>query len=146
MDMQRLIGELIGLARATDGSEHLICPSATAVIRQCLTAGPEADLDALKQLVETEKRKMVPDCFLCACPCGRTAAFDLKRLDKEPEAVRQAKLSLLQGIRALAACQGLTVEEECFFYKALVVIGLEGLGEAELPPILQELETLQAKH
>lgn len=140
----RLTGALIGLARATDGNEHLISPSSTAVIAACLPAtrpGAEpdaAELEALLKQVEQEKRKMVPGCFVCAAPCGKTSDYDVARLQSAPEEIRRLKGLLLSGIRDLAACPHRDDAADRFFYKALVVIGMEDYEAEDLRPILQE--------
>ena len=97
----RLVGALIGLSRAVDNNEHLITPDTNAALLRALTASPpeaEAALTALQQ----QKRLLVPNCFDCASPCGRTADCDFPALlDAAPDA-RDARLSLLDALRALA--------------------------------------------
>lgn len=129
-----LIGELIGLARATDGNEHLINPSATAVLRECLAkiATDSADVQALRQKVEAEKRKMVPNCFVCANPCGRTDSFDLSEI---PEGeIRELKLSLLDAL-----CRQAEALPENILYRNLVIIGLSDYDREDLLPLIQEI-------
>ena len=74
-----LLGQLIGLAKVTDGNEHLICPSCTELIAEVLdfihSAGADADLAPYSQRIEEEKWSLVPDCRLCASPCGRHRAI-----------------------------------------------------------------------
>lgn len=136
----KLMGALIGLARATDGNEHLISQSSTALVIDALSA-VQADEDTLQTLLvraSDEKRKMVPDCFLCANPCGRTSDFDLKELRHADEEVRTVKLQLLSAIRHLAGKN--TGYDTGLLYKALVVIGMEDYTAEDLHPILQEIE------
>lgn len=138
--MQRLLGELIGLARATDGNEHLISPSSTAAVAECLAASREElsgpRLEALLRWVEEEKRKMVPNCFCCAAPCGKTSAYDLRLLEREDTQSRQLKQQLLSEIAALAA-QG-RMDAPDVFYQSLIAVGIEGID-------IQILESLLAK-
>lgn len=146
---ERLIGELIGLARATDGSEHLISQSSTSLIQEALAAAcRDSDADALEKLigrVEEEKRKMVPDCFTCACPCGRTSAYDLARLDREDTDVRSLKMQLLQGIQGMASAAPECSSERLdrFFYTALIIIGMDDFRKDDLLPYVQEMEALK---
>lgn len=147
----KLIGKLIGLARATDGNEHLINADASAVIMEALSATlpnghwDDASLERLCARVEEEKRKMVPDCFTCACPCGKNADFDMQDLSHDGEEVCSLKLLLLAGIRSMAAdawqaaalgCRDENVER--FLYKALIVIGMDGWDTDRLLSILRE--------
>ena len=130
---QKLIGELIGLARATDGSEHLITESITQILADVLTAHLETETqyNAYFQKVDAAKRMMVPNCFLCANPCGRTAAFDMCLLEGESEPVRQSKLAILEELRTLAAAQR-NPEQDRKLYRGLVLIGMEGYSSSEL--------------
>lgn len=150
----KLIGEIIGLARATDGNEHLINDSATTLIIDSLCAiqpGSKADSATLELLLgraEAEKRKMVPNCFLCASPCGRTSAYSLERLQNADEDVRALKCILLSGISVLATyahCGQRSTELDRFFYNALILIGMEDFGISELKPYVLELGKLQAQ-
>ena len=139
-----VIGALIGLARATDGNEHLICPEATEVIVDCLAASreflPEEKANAFLQRIDEQKRRMIPDCFACAAPCGKNNAFDMQRLREEEPQTRALKQQLLAGIQKLALCPDKATER--FFYKALVVIGIGGLGPEHLEPVIQEMQKL----
>lgn len=147
----KLMGCLVGLARATDGNEHLISPSSTDVIVKSLSADchDSSELEALLKRVEEEKRKMVPDCFRCASPCGKNSDYDMDRLWKAEEDVRSLKLLLIRGIRDLAVCASRAAaqghydqETERFFYKALIVIGMDDFSREDLLPFAQELREL----
>lgn len=140
MDLQnQLIGALIGLARATDGSEHLITPESTAVVAECLAAvsADDGQLQRLLASVDAAKRKMVPGCFACANPCGRTSEYHMEDILKEGEDVRRLKLQILDGIRTLAASE--SHYDSNILYKALIVIGMDDYTAEDLMPILQEI-------
>ena len=130
---QQLIGELIGLARATEGNEHLITESVTKIIADVLTARiqNEAQYAAFFNKIVEVKREMVPDCFLCANPCSRTSAFDLRELKRESEQIRQIKLTILEQLKALAASQRNSQMDQKL-YRGLLIIGLDGYSSAEL--------------
>ncbi|MBO4939307.1 MAG: hydroxylamine reductase [Oscillospiraceae bacterium] len=148
----QLTGSLIGLARSTDGNEHLISDSSTAVIIEGLFAtltNVNFDNDALLSLmarVEAEKKKMVPDCFACANPCGKNNDYDLKNLWEAHEDIRSLKSLILFGIRGVAAyayhAAVLGYHDkavESFFYKALIAIGMDDYGMSDLLPIVMEV-------
>lgn len=156
--MNRLIGVLIGLARATDGNEHLISESSTAVIVDCLSAMhnnvvfDEAALERYLHRVSEEKRKMVPNCFTCAAPCGRTAAYDLQMLQAADPEIREMKMRLLGSICRIAAdirnasvmgCDD--ADAENVIYKALIVIGMDDYTTEDLLPIMQEVSVINRK-
>ena len=152
-DLQdKLTGALIGLARATDGNEHLINADASMVIIESLFATltnvnfDNAALERLLDRVTTEKKKMVPDCFACASPCGKNFDYDMRTLWNADEDIRSLKSLILFGIRGVAAYAyhaavlGYRDEEvERFLYKALIVIGMDGFGMADLLPIVLEV-------
>ena len=150
MDLQdKLTGTLIGLARATDGNEHLISDTSTAVILEGLAAtrtGAESDDAALERLCARaveEKRKMVPDCFTCASPCGKNNDYDMSKLWNGDEDVRSLKSLILFGIRGVAACACRAGYHERevgeFLYKALIVIGIDDYGMDDLLSIALEV-------
>lgn len=140
----RLIGELIGLARATEGNEHLITPSTNRTTEEVLCAvGTGAHPDRLQQLLEQvdeEKRKMVPMCYQCAASCGRTNGYDMAALEAAPPQIRRLKRQILETICALAAAPG--QKDHSFFYLALYAIGREDWSEADLRAILDKAEKM----
>ena len=130
---EKLMGALIGIARATDGSEHLITPRVTAFLRRALKehTAEEAVFDRLLREAEEVKRSMVPDCFLCANPCGRTSDYDLREMQREPAAVRDKKLEIIQALRSPDALADGAV------YRGLFAIGLEGYTPEELKTVFE---------
>lgn len=154
----RLTGALIGLARATDGNEHLISRSSTAVIVEglCATVADDnhddAALERLLERVAKEKREMVPDCFTCACPCGKNDDYDMRQLWNATEGIRTLKSRILFGIRALATLADQAAELGChdeevdrFFYKALNIIGIEGWDEDYLLAVVHQAAQMKRK-
>ena len=95
-----LLGELIGLARAVEGNEDLLTGETAAVFAEALVSPGEGTVGKIL----AEKRRLVPDCFSCQNPCGRTDAYDTGRLAEEPDEVRAAKELLLE--RARERCLG----------------------------------------
>ena len=154
----KLTGALIGLARATDGNEHLISASSTAVVVESLFAtltNVNFDNDALTALwdrVNAEKQKMVPDCFACASPCGKNNGYDIEKLWNADEDIRSLKSLILFGIRGMAAyayhAAVLGYHDDSvdrFFYKALTAIGMDDFGMEELLPIVMEVGEVNLK-
>lgn len=142
----QLTGSLIGIARAVDGNEHLISDSTNAIVWEGLAAslpGADADqevLSALIQRTEDEKRKLVPLCYECASPCGKTSSYDMRGLWNADEDVCSLKLLLLSGIRNIAACHAAAPghtdrEVSRYLYQVLFFIGEESFGMGELLPV-----------
>ena len=154
----RLTGSLIGLARATEGNEHMLSDSTAAVVVEGLFAtltNVNFDNDALLALldrVEIEKKKLIPDCFHCASPCGRNNDYDMDKLWNAQEDIRSLKSLILFGIRGVAAyayhAAVLGHRDESihqFLYKALIAIGIEEFGMEELLPIVLEVGEVNLK-
>ena len=148
----RLTGALIGLARATDGNEHMLSASTADVVVEGLFAtltNVNFDNDALLDIldrVDAEKRKLVPECFKCAASCGRNNDYDMQKLWNAPEDIRSLKSLILFGIRGVAAyayhAAVLGYRDETvhkFLYKALFAIGMDDWGMEELLPIVLEV-------
>ena len=158
-DLQdKLTGALIGLARATEGNEHMVTDSTAAVIVEGLFATltnvnfDSTDLLELIGKVEIEKKKLVPDCFHCASPCGRTNDYDLSKLWNADEDIRSLKSLILFGIRGIAAyayhAAVLGYKDEVihrFLYKALIAIGIDEFGMEELLSIVMEVGEVNLK-
>ena len=148
----RLTGALIGLARATDGNEHMLSASTADVVVEGLFAtltNVNFDNDALLAIgdrVDAEKRKLVPECFKCAASCGRNNDYDMQKLWNAQEDIRSLKSLILFGIRGVAAyayhAAVLGYRDETvhkFLYKALFAIGMDDWGMEELLPIVLEV-------
>lgn len=132
----KLLGALVGLARATDADEHLTTPTATALILRALN-GSDAETEALLARAGEEKQKIVPNCATCAAPCGRTADYDMKKLHSALPPVREAKLRILQALKALAA--NFRADNSVLLYKGLIYLGLDDLEMDAYTAVAEEL-------
>ena len=154
----KLIGSLIGLARATEGNEHMVSDSTAAVIVEGLFAtltNVNFDSDALLDImdrVDIEKRKLVPECYKCASSCGRNNDYDMSKLWNADEDIRSLKSLILFGIRGItayayhAAVLGYKDEDiHKFLYKVLFAIGMDDWGMEELLPIVLEVGEVNLK-
>ena len=133
-EYEELFGEMISLARITDGNEHLITPDSTALLRRCLSrmASGTADPQLLTTEILAQKQKMVPDCFRCANPCGKTFPYDLGEL---PEGeIRDLKVAILDRL-----CVKADVPED-LLYRALTAVSLWGYEKEDLLPILDMIQ------
>lgn len=135
---EKLLGELVGLARATDGNEHLITESVTDIVAEILRADVRSDVQyaAYSGKIDEAKREMVPDCFHCVNPCSRTAALDLKVLEGESRQIQETKFAILSEIRTLAASER-SRETDLKLYRGLVILGLEGYSPEELTALFE---------
>ena len=154
----QLTGALIGLARATEGNEHMLSDSTAAVVVEGLFATltnvnfDNEALLALLERVDAEKRKLVPECYKCASACGRNNDYDMSRLWNADADIRSLKSLILFGIRGVAAyayhAAVLGRRDESvhrFLHKALIAIGIEEFGMEELLPIVLEVGEVNLK-
>lgn len=134
----KLLGELVGLARATDGNEHLITESVTDIVAEILSLDVRSDAQyaVYSRKIDTAKQEIVPDCFRCSNPCGKTAALDLNTLEGESLHVRETKFVILDKIRTLSASER-NHETDLKLYRGLVILGLEGYSPEELTALFE---------
>ena len=154
----RLTGALIGLARATEGNEHMLSDAtADAVIEGLLMTRPQEDSDSAALLacldrVTAEKKRLVPSCFICAAPCGRTDDCDMEKLPGTDEETCRLRSQILSYSRSIAACAhgaaALGRRDESvhrYLYKALFAVGMGDWGPEELLPIAREAQEAELR-
>ena len=131
---ERILGELIGLARCTENNEHLICASTTELVLEAL----RCDNCSILPQIEAEKRRMAPDCFDCAYPCGRNNAYDLTAMPPEEIEKKQKIMDSLVSLRGPLSGEG-----EGKLYLLLIILGVEGLDSDELQRYAEMAEQLK---
>ena len=101
----RLLGALVGLARATVNEPKTADTDRVLASGLRLAGDPDAAEDALHRMrtaVETEKHRVAPNCAFCTMRCGNTDDYDLARLWAAPETTRTLKLRLLNALEETA--------------------------------------------
>ena len=106
-------------------------------------------------LCELEKKYTDIQVFVVPAYLNRTPQdndYDMQKLQAADEDIRSLKCQLLVGIRDMAAlaldaaargCRDRCVE--AFFYKALIVIGMDDYGVEDLLPIVAEMEQMNLR-
>lgn len=138
----KLLGALVGLARASEGKE-LLPEARDALIlglafsrtgrtpgKSCPAEEQEYCADLILRL-NRAKLLMSPDCASCQCPCGRTDDYDLEEVYHSSENLKNAKLKLfdLLGTIAERLAEQKTAPETCdpellsFLSESLFLIG-----------------------
>lgn len=148
----QLIGTLIGLARATSGNGDLVTFSTIDTTIKALVLCDSDDSQVLSKLinkVEEEKKKLVPDCYYCMNPCGRTSNYDMNELETLSEEIQTIKFEILSGIKKIASSikqnSSLAYEDENIlniFYRALFAIGENTWSKEWLQSVIQDLENI----
>ncbi|MCL2153152.1 MAG: hydroxylamine reductase [Oscillospiraceae bacterium] len=150
-----LTGELIGLARAADGSAPTESTHKAVIDGLFATMTNvnfnDAAIGRLIETVKTEKAKLVSQCGDCDSACSRNEAYDMAALWGDNEDIRSLKSLLLFGLRGMAAyahhARVLNKTDDtvnAFFYKGLLAIG-EDKPADELLTLLMELGTVNLK-
>lgn len=144
-----LTGALIGLARAAEGNMDLSQDTYQTILEGLFTTVTNVSFDndaitAMINKIHAEKQKLVPDCFTCAAPCGRTDDYDMRQIWDADEDIRSLKALILFGIRGMAAYAyhasvlGYRDDEvNRFFCEALFKLGYEESVETLLPTVLK---------
>ena len=152
----QLTGALIGLARATDGNVQPTEKTYQLLIKGLFTTITnvnfnEATIQALIDEVHAHKQALVPNCSVCASPCGRNNDYDMAQVWDADEDIRSLKSLILFGIRGMAAyayhANVLGYSDKAvneFFAKALFAVG-EDWGMNELLPIVLEVGEVNLK-
>ena len=143
-----LTGELIGLARASDGnapteSTHRAMIDGLFTTITNVNFNDET-IEALIEKIRAEKAKLVPQCGSCASPCVRNDSYDMERLWQEDEDIRSLKSLLLFGLRGMAAYAHHArvlgkIDEtvDAFFYKGMFAVGDEKPAQELLALVLE---------
>ena len=154
----KLTGALIGLARAADNNEHLVVDSTNQLFLEGLFAtltNVSFDNERIYRLLdwtEVEKRRLVHNCYTCACPCGRNEDYDMDALWNADEDSRSLRSLILFGIRGVAAyayhAWVLGYKDDSiykFIRKALFAVGRDDWGMDLLLPIVLEVGDVNLK-
>ncbi len=153
----KLTGALIGLSRVVEGSGTLVSKSTDKLMLEGLFTTitnvnfNDEKIIALINQVEEEKHKLVSNCSVCASNREKVDNYDMQKLWDADEDIRSLKSLTLFGIRGMAAYAyhamvlGYSDEEvNKFFYKALMVIGMDW-GMEELLPVVMEVGEVNLK-
>ena len=153
-----MTGALIGLARAVEGNEEKVTESTDRVVLEGLFSTVtnvnfnDEILEELIRRVREEKEKLIPRCGECASPCGRNDDYDMQDIWTEDEDIRSLKSLVLFGIRGVAAYAyhaavlGFKDDEiNRFFYKALLMLGVDGYEKDPLLSLAMEVGEINLK-
>lgn len=113
---------------------------------------PESEDKELKKIIDDihlEKNVIAPGCAICTAPCGNTSDYDMRRIYEAEDAIRKAKLQILEKLEKLAATIYCRHKSEIissadigFFYKALSYVSFD-IGESNLLALLNEAENVE---
>lgn len=147
-----LLGAVIGLARASEGNESDLTEETHAALLAGLSAAPEdgeAALSACIDRIHAEKKRIIPNCYACAMPCGRTADYNMDDLRQGVGSGPALRALILAGLRNAAPVlqqAGCPAEDMAAVYRSLVTVGLDGLSADFLLDTAAEVGRLNQKY
>lgn len=145
----QILGALVGLARSTSGNEDLVTPLTLQVILDALVDLPTQEI--LNQ-IEEEKRKLVPNCFYCANPCGRTSNYDMNHFENTNNELKDLKQLIITNLRKIAQqkISNNTFEADELLYNtiftSLFYIGEDDCEKEDLIQVITEQNLLMIQH
>lgn len=125
-----VLSALVALARATEGNEWNITADTRGLITEAIN-DDGGNTESLLKRIEGERKRLVPDCFHCASPCGRTAPYDLEGLINADEETKKAKQILLSSLKEVSG------KGDDLIFRVLYAIGRDDWSAEELLQVLK---------
>ena len=125
-----VLSALVALARATEGNEWNITADTRGLITEAIN-DDGGNTESLLKRIEGERKRLVPDCFHCASPCGRTAPYDLEGLINADEETKKAKQILLSSLKEVSG------KGDDLIFRVLYAIGRDDWSAEELLHVLK---------
>ena len=126
---KEVLSSLIALARAAEGNEWNLTAQTRSLISEAVN-DDGVNTQSLIKRIEDERKRLVPDCFCCAEPCGRTAPYDLAMLDNLTPDIKEAKQHLIGNLKASDS------KGDDSIYRVLYAIGRDDWSAEELFQVL----------
>ena len=141
--MDKLLYAIIGLVRAMENNEDLVTDYTAKLICDGYIAYSKTNTEEAKRLltlIREEKRRLIPLCFECANPCGRTDDCTYEQLWGNDD----TKDIKSQMICVLADLSKKNPDESAIdlIYRATFTLGIDYWEKEKYEPILQETTTL----
>lgn len=125
-----VLSALVALARATEGNEWNITADTRGLITEAIN-DDGGNTESLLKRIEGERKRLVPDCFHCASPCGRTAPYDLEGFINADEETKKAKQILLSSLKEVSG------KGDDLIFRVLYAIGRDDWSAEELLQVLK---------
>lgn len=126
---KEVLSSLIALARAAEGNEWNLTSETRSLISEAVN-DDGVNTQSLIKRIEDERKRLVPDCFCCAEPCGRTAPYDLGNLNDADPDVKAAKQRLIENLKASDS------KGDDSIYRLLYAIGRDDWSAEELRALM----------
>ena len=90
----KIINSLIGLSRSIDGNEDLLTNNIKLLFTKALKVN--IDINKIINEIESAKRSLVPDCYICKVKCGRNENYDFNQVLNNEATCSNEKINLLK--------------------------------------------------
>ena len=141
--MDKLLYAIIGFVRAMENNEDLVTDYTAKLICDGYIAYSKTDTEEAKRLrtlIREEKRRLIPLCFECANPCGRTddCTYEQRWGNDDTKDIKS------QMICVLADLSKKNPDKSAIdlIYRATFTLGIDYWEKEKYEPILQETTTL----
>lgn len=141
----KLLSELIGLIRAIDSNEHMISTSTNdAIIEALKTNINDSNMQNIIKKIELEKRKIIPDCYKCMHPCGKSEALNIDDLFNENIKIFNLKNEILMTLINInkEKLNQILASPYNIIYKSLYYIGIINIDFDLLLKVYNEIKEL----
>ena len=136
MEDDKIISALVGLVGAcnnnpkTENTDYILIKALAFPLTRSEEGTETAQ--ALIEEIYAEKYRVSPGCAACQTPCGNISDYDMNRIYRAEEDIRELKLKMISALEELAAdiysrqkLDSLTAESVEIFYKILAYISFD---------------------
>ena len=90
----KIVSSLIGLSRAIEGNEDLLTKDTKLLYVKSLKENININ-EAIKE-IETAKRNLIPDCYICQAKCGKNENYDFNLVINGEATCSNEKINILK--------------------------------------------------
>ena len=145
--IENLLFAIIGLVRSMENNEGTVTDHTHLLVLNGYIAYDKKDIASAEMLypkIREEKRRLVPNCFECTAPCGRTEDCTRDQLWSVDEEINRVKIKLISLLSFLSykTVNSLNKDALDLIYRATFVLGIDYWEKEKYEKILKELQSL----
>ena len=148
--IENLLFAIIGLVRAMENNEGTVTDYTHLLVLNGYIAYDKKDIASAEMLypkIREEKRRLVPNCFECAAPCGRTEDCTREQLWSADEEINRIKIELISLLSVLSykTVNSLNKDALDLIYRATFVLGIDYWEKGKYEPFINEISDFLEK-
>ena len=133
---------LLVLPGASEGNEELLTADTGRLVADTLVTLDEESISSpvfeyLMKSIRKEKSRLVPNCALCAIPCGRTADYVASQLKDNPDDMKAAKT------RILRLCTEMSKRKGYYIGRVMMCLAQIGIDDPSLASFSRAIYMLE---